>query len=58
MTSFVFRETLKVHLLLLGNAYARIIRYDGGRIRERWKSVYQKSTNAHRVDVLEEGMKF
>lgn len=31
---------------------------DPARIRESWNSVYQGSTNAHRVAVLEEGMKF
>ena len=32
MTSFVFRETLMVHLLLYGNAYAQIVRDGGGRV--------------------------
>ncbi|MDR2743934.1 MAG: phage portal protein [Desulfovibrio sp.] len=32
MTSFTFRETLMSHLLLYGNAYAQIIRDNGGRI--------------------------
>jgi len=32
MTSFVFRETLMVHLLLWGNAYAQIIRNGKGEI--------------------------
>lgn len=31
---------------------------DPARVRESWNSVYQGSTNAHRVAVLEEGMKF
>ena len=31
---------------------------DPARIRESWNSVYQGSGNAHRVAVLEEGMKF
>ena len=31
---------------------------DPARIRESWNSVYQGSSNAHRVAVLEEGMKF
>lgn len=31
---------------------------DPARIRESWNAVYQGSTNAHRVAVLEEGMKF
>ncbi len=31
---------------------------DPGRIRESWNAVYQGSDNAHRVAVLEEGMKF
>jgi len=31
---------------------------DPGRIRESWNAVYQGSGNAHRVAVLEEGMKF
>ena len=32
MTSFVFRETLMSHLLILGNAYAQIIRDGAGRV--------------------------
>ena len=32
MTSFVFRETLMVHLLLWGNAYAQILRDRAGRV--------------------------
>lgn len=32
MTSFVFRETLMSHLLLLGNAYAQIIRNGKGEV--------------------------
>lgn len=32
MTSFVFRETLKTHLLLWGNAYAQIIRNGKGEV--------------------------
>lgn len=32
MTSFVFRETLMSHLLIYGNAYAQIIRNNGGQI--------------------------
>ena len=31
---------------------------DPARIRESWNAVYQGSSNAHRVAVLEEGMKF
>jgi HK97 family phage portal protein len=31
---------------------------DPGKIRESWNAVYQGSGNAHRVAVLEEGMKF
>ncbi len=31
---------------------------DPARVRESWNSVYQGSSNAHRVAVLEEGMKF
>lgn len=31
---------------------------DPKRVRESWNSVYQGSSNAHRVAVLEEGMKF
>lgn len=31
---------------------------DPARVRESWNAVYQGSTNAHRVAVLEEGMKF
>ena len=31
---------------------------DSGKIRESWNAVYQGSGNAHRVAVLEEGMKF
>jgi HK97 family phage portal protein len=31
---------------------------DPARVRESWNSVYQGSNNAHRVAVLEEGMKF
>ncbi|GAB2324761.1 hypothetical protein IRB23M11_23870 [Alkalibacterium sp. m-11] len=31
---------------------------DPGRIKESWNSVYQGTSNAHRVAVLEEGMKF
>ncbi|WNF39110.1 phage portal protein [Bacillaceae bacterium IKA-2] len=31
---------------------------DPKRVRESWNTVYQGSTNAHRVAVLEEGMKF
>lgn len=31
---------------------------DPQRVRDSWNSVYQGSTNAHRVAVLEEGMKF
>jgi HK97 family phage portal protein len=33
MTSFSFRETLLSHLLLHGNAYAQILRDNGGRVR-------------------------
>ena len=32
MTSFVFREVMMSHLLIYGNAYAQIIRNNGGRI--------------------------
>ena len=32
MTSFVFRETLMIHLLLWGNAYAQIIRNGSGQV--------------------------
>ena len=32
MTSFVFRETLMIHLLIWGNAYAQIIRDGAGRV--------------------------
>lgn len=32
MTSFVFRETLMTHLLLLGNAFAQIIRNGKGEV--------------------------
>ena len=32
MTSFVFRETLMDHLLILGKAYAQIIRDGAGRV--------------------------
>lgn len=32
MTSFVFRETLMSHLLIWGNAYAQILRDNGGRV--------------------------
>jgi len=31
---------------------------DPKRVRESWNAVYQGSTNAHRIAVLEEGMKF
>ncbi|MHB1654652.1 MAG: phage portal protein [Desulfitobacteriaceae bacterium] len=31
---------------------------DPARVRDSWNAVYQGSTNAHRVAVLEEGMKF
>lgn len=31
---------------------------DPARVRESWNSVYQGSSNAHRIAVLEEGMKF
>ena len=31
---------------------------DAKRVRESWNSVYQGSANAHRIAVLEEGMKF
>ena len=31
---------------------------DPGKVRESWNSVYQGSGNAHKVAVLEEGMKF
>ena len=31
---------------------------DPSRVRDSWNAVYQGSTNAHRVAVLEEGMKF
>ena len=33
MTSFIFRETLMSHLLIWGNAYARIIRDRLGRVQ-------------------------
>lgn len=36
MTSFTFRETMMVHLLLTGNAFAQIVRDRGGRVRELW----------------------
>jgi len=73
MTSFVFRETLMSHLLIYGNAYAQIIRNGRGdviglyplmpdkmkvdRVRDAWQRAYG-GRNAHKVAVLEEGMKF
>lgn len=36
MTAIVFRETLQVHLGLWGNAYAQIVRDNGGRVQELW----------------------
>jgi len=44
MSSFVFRQTLMMHLLLYGNAYAHIIRTAGGRIKAIYPLFPEKMT--------------
>lgn len=36
MTAMAFRETMMLYILLWGNAYARIVRDKGGRVRQLW----------------------
>ena len=46
MTSFAFRETMMLHLLVYGNAYAQIIRNNGGQII----GLYPLMANRMKVD--------
>lgn len=57
MTSFTFRETMMVHLLLTGNAFAQIVRDRGGRVRELWPLVpnrvkVQRNTATQKIEYV------